>query len=99
MLLTEEQKLSCSAGELIHGLGNLIADETIKLGNLTTSDGQLLQDLGSALRQVEPSDSFPALNNAGIKPSKMTRSELVDLADSIISQDMAVFINKPYLVK
>ncbi|MCS6271843.1 hypothetical protein G3489_19400 [Shewanella baltica] len=87
-MLTEEQKLSCSTGELIHGLGNLIADETIKLGNLTTSDGQLLQELGCALRQrqVESSDSFPALNSAGIKPSKMTRSELVDLADSIINR-------------
>ncbi|MBO2656129.1 hypothetical protein I6M49_22055 [Shewanella algae] len=94
-MFTEEQKLSCAAGELIHGLGTIIADEAIKFGSLTISDGQLLQELGAALRQQELrlSGSFPALRRAGVTPSQMTRTELVDLADTILNK--AIRSRKP----
>lgn len=85
-MFTEKQKLSCAAGELIHGLGNIIADEAVKLGSLTISDGQLLQELGAALRQQDLNGSFPALSRAGVKPSQMTRTELVELADTILNK-------------
>ncbi|MFV7762557.1 MULTISPECIES: hypothetical protein [Shewanella] len=85
-MFTEEQKLSCAAGELIHGLGTIIADEAIKFGSLTIIDGQLLQELGAALRQQELSGSFPALRRAGVTPSQMTRTELVDLAGTILNK-------------
>lgn len=50
--------LSYETGELIHYLGNLLADEQdgFKFGRLTVSDGRLLQGLGCSLRQ---SDSHP----------------------------------------
>jgi hypothetical protein len=85
-LITEEEKLSCATGELIHGLGNLLADGKIQIGELTANDGKLLQDLGDALRRESLSDSYQALTDAGIRPTVMTRAEIVDAADSILNR-------------
>ncbi|MBB1294986.1 MULTISPECIES: hypothetical protein [unclassified Pseudoalteromonas] len=45
-MFTDQQKLSCAVGELVHSLGNLIVDKDMCLGGLTVSDGEILQALG-----------------------------------------------------
>jgi hypothetical protein len=86
MQFTEEMKLSLASGELIHQLGNLVAEAGGPVGTLTVKDGQVLQELGGALRKQIISDDYPALTAAGINPSKMTRAELVDVAANVINR-------------
>jgi hypothetical protein len=85
--IQEESKwLSLAAGELIHGLGNLIVDKRITLGELTHDDGVKLQLLGHALRRELISDNLePELIETGlVDPETMTPAKVVDIADTII---------------
>lgn len=40
-MFTDEQKLSCAVGELIHSLGNLIVDKDLRFEGLTVADGKI----------------------------------------------------------
>ncbi|PLT26001.1 hypothetical protein [Pseudoalteromonas sp. MelDa3] len=86
-MFTDEQKLSCAVGELVHSLGNLIVDEDLRFGGLTVADGEILQALGQTLRTKELSDEKPVLQNAGIKPSLHSRAEIVEMAEAILLKD------------
>tara|TARA_R110000744_G_scaffold57431_4_gene120665 strand:+ start:18318 stop:18449 length:132 start_codon:yes stop_codon:yes gene_type:complete len=39
-MFTDEQKLSCAVGELVHNLGNLIVDKDLLFGGLTWQMGR-----------------------------------------------------------
>lgn len=88
--LTEGEELSILTGELIHGLGNLVVDKKIRLGNITISEGKQLQEIGAILREKNifsaSPDFAPTLYNAGKEPAKMTRCDLVDYADTLINE-------------
>ncbi|MBH0061786.1 hypothetical protein I6E85_11520 [Pseudoalteromonas sp. NZS71] len=86
-MFTDEQKLSCAVGELVHSLGNLIVDEDLRFGGLTVADGEILQALGQTLRTKELSDEKQVLQNAGIKPSLHSRAEIVEMAEAILLKD------------
>ena len=87
-MLNEEMKLYCASGEFIHQIGNLLADDKIKICGLTAHDGKLLQELGHALRLEHYSSAgdFETLLTAGIDISNMSRTEIVNMADSIFNR-------------
>ena len=76
-MFTDEQKLSCAVGELIHSLGNLIVDKDLRFEGLTVADGQ-------TLRTKELSDAHQELQSVGIKPSLHSRAEIIEIAESIL---------------
>lgn len=86
-MFTDEQKLSCAVGKLVHSLGNLIVGEDLRFGGLTVADGETLQALGQTLRTKELSDENQVLQNAGIKPSLHSRAEIVEMAEAILLKD------------
>ncbi|WP_024595885.1 hypothetical protein [Pseudoalteromonas sp. AC163] len=83
-MFTDEQKLSCAVGELIHSLGNLIVDKDLRFEGLTVADGKILQALGQTLRTKELSDAHQELQSVGIKPSLHSRAEIIEIAESIL---------------
>ena len=85
-MFTDEERLACAVGELIHGVGNLLVNGKVKVNEIAGSDlGKELQELGDSLRRVNPSDSYPALSLAGIDVSALSPIEIVEVADSLLN--------------
>lgn len=88
-------------GELIHGLGNLVVDKKITLGNITVSEGKQLQEIGHLLRSphcnIPRSHSSPELYANCIDLEKKTNYELIIYADSIINK-ATINLNKGNLL-
>ena len=78
---TEEMKMSLEAGEIIHSLGNRIEDKEITVESECECIGEVLQELGSALRTNPIRDElYPCLERLGFKPSNYKSSQLIALA-------------------
>ncbi|MEH6454781.1 MAG: hypothetical protein V7749_00535 [Cocleimonas sp.] len=78
----EELNMSLQTGELIHSIGNRIVDKELTIESKCEQVGEVLQELGSALRTNPITDRYyPCLERFEFKPSNYKRSELIGLAD------------------
>lgn len=79
--MSDELRMSLESGELIHSLGNKIVDKELTVESQCECVGEVLQELGSALRTDPIKDElYPCLERFEFKPSHFKRSEIIALA-------------------
>lgn len=79
--MNDELRMSLESGELIHSLGNKIVDKELTVESQCECIGEVLQELGSALRTNPINDEhYPCLERLEFKPSHFKRSEIIALA-------------------
>lgn len=75
------------SGDIIHSVGNHLVDGTASIGVLSVIDGQLLRELGHALR-IDREDSmnfmFPQLLSNGFNPRDHDDIIILGIANRMI---------------
>ncbi|MBW8191361.1 hypothetical protein K0504_09955 [Neiella marina] len=78
--LSEKDRIALEAGELIHGIGNLVCDGNLQAPWLDLESGSALRDIGHALRRKPSYSTQPMYVVAGHNISTLEHEALVDIA-------------------